>query len=202
MEENHPVAERFELIADSLMRQRTVILTEINGESISDIMSRLLLLQIESSEPITMLIDSGGGDPNAAFLLCDAMEHLLTAAIRGIAVGSCGSAATFIMLYCNERLATPYSKFLIHSGRVNNLSVAVNGTTGKILEQLLSESKQLSERVIRMYMDKLRKTRKQVEKLMARGDQAFDQDMTAEEAKKIGLIQQIIEGKLDIFSNN
>ena len=53
-----------------------------------------------------------------------------------------------------------------------------------------------------MYMNKLGKTREQVQSYMARGDQSADEIMSASEAQEIGLIQKIIDGKLNIFSSS
>lgn len=198
-------------IHEGLMKRRTVTLSgEINHESMTDAGQRLIQLQMQSNDRINLIIDSGGGGAGAALQLCDVINTVITAPVRGIAFGTCGSAATFIMLHCHERIATPYSRFLVHSGTRSRISIPINQTTSENLEQLLHEVKSVEEMVIKLYMEKLRPDhwtgketnkvkREFVEKLISRGDQRFDEWMSAEEAVKIGLIERVVRDKLDIF---
>jgi ATP-dependent protease ClpP protease subunit len=194
------VAKKPENVKDIFMRRRTVLLVgEINKELVADIAERLLRLQDKSAESINLLIDSSGGELRAALQLCDFISHVLTVPVRGIAYGRCNSAATFVMLHCAERLSTPYAGFLIHSGTIDGISISVSNTTPVEIEQLLAESRATEEEVVSLYMRKLKKTRDEVQKLIAKGDQRFDHTKSAEQAIEIGLIERIVEGKLDIF---
>jgi ATP-dependent protease ClpP protease subunit len=192
------------------MARRTVVLSgEMNNESMGEVGSRLITLQMRSSDPITLLIDSGGGSIDAALRLCDIITRVMTAPVKGVALGMCGSAATFVMLHCNERLSTPYSRFLIHSGTRSKISIPINQTTSENLEQLLKDVKTTEEMVIQLYMERLTPSwvipltedekRQRVLRLIARGDQRFDEWMSAEEAVEIGLVTGIVSGKLGIF---
>lgn len=204
-ENDNPVFETF-------MARRTVILTgEINHQSIADVGQRLIGLQARSPDRINLIIDSSGGSMDAALRLCDLMSTVMTAPVRGIALGSCGSAATFVMLYCSERISTPFSRFLIHSGTRSKISIPIGQTTSENLEQLLREVKTTEEMVLNLYMSKLtpvawskekqtdEKRREYVQKLIDRGDQPFNDWMPAEEAIEVGLVTEIVQGKLDIF---
>jgi ATP-dependent protease ClpP protease subunit len=199
-------------IIDGLLTRRTVVLEgEITFENTSALSQKILRLQMQSSAPINLIIDSGGGNTDAALKLCDLIDIVITAPIRGIALGKCGSAATFIMLYCNERICTPYSRFLIHSGTIGKISLQINDTTAENLEALLRDVRGTDEMVMRLYMNKLtptswvpnkpneRKCRAFIKKLIDRGDQQFDYWLSAEEAVEVGLIQRIVSEKLDIF---
>lgn len=200
-------------IFEGFMKRRTVAISgEINNESIGTVVRRFINLQMESSDPINLLIDSGGGSTYEALHLCDLMKSIMTAPVRGIALGRCGSAATFILLYCKERISTPHSRFLIHSGMYNKISIPVNQTTTENLEQLLRDVKATEEIVIKLYMNRLTpktwtdqttdtERRAFVQSLIARGDQRFDDWMTAEEAVAVGLIERVVEEKLNIFTN-
>jgi ATP-dependent protease ClpP protease subunit len=126
-------------------------------------------------------------------------------------MGSCSSAATFVMLSCTERLATPNSRFLIHSARRVSIALPVNATVLSHLQQLLREMGDTEREIEKLYLDRLTPrqrgrrpmTRAQklafVRKLIARGDQAFDKYMFAEEAIDAGLITGLFTGKLDIM---
>jgi ATP-dependent protease ClpP protease subunit len=113
------------------------------------------------------------------------------------------------MLHCKERLSTKYSRFLIHSGNISQISVTINHTTQENLEQLLREAKSADERMLSVYEKYLTPTnwtsdktveekRDFVRELIKRGDQNFDDWMTAHQAIECGLVTGIIE-KLDVF---
>lgn len=205
--EENPIYETF-------MSRRTVILSgEINYQTVGDVGQRLITLQARSPDKINLIIDSGGGGVDSALRLCDLMSTVMTAPVRGIALGSCGSAATFVMLYCNERISTPYSRFLIHSGTRSKISIPIGQTTSENLEQLLKEVKATEEMVFGLYMSRLsppawekettsdEQKRKFVQNLIDRGDQPFDEWLSAEEAVEVGLVTQVESGKLDIFKD-
>ncbi len=204
--------ESSDLILDAMMKRRTVVLGgEITHSSTSDVAKRLISLQMLSNDTINLVIDSSGGSLDAALRLCDLMTVVMTAPVRGIALGQCSSSATFIMLHCNERLGTPYSRFLVHSGTASEIAIPINHTTSENLEQLLHEVKETEETVTQLYMNCLtpaawtKKTTNEarrgfVQKLIARGDQKFDEHMSAEEAVRAGLIERVVHEKLDIFN--
>lgn len=199
-------------IIDGLMERRTVVLEgEITTASTAQAAQKILLLQMKSSDRINLVIDSGGGNTDAALRLCDIMSTVITAPIRGIAIGKCGSAATFVMLHCTERLSAPHATFLIHSGTIGKISLQINDTTAQNLEHLLQDVRRTHEMVTQLYMKKLTpaswalkkpnevKCRDYVKKLIDRGDQQFDDWLLAEEAIEVGLIQKIVSEKFDIF---
>jgi ATP-dependent protease ClpP protease subunit len=187
-------------LRDILMRQRTVALTDdINHQSAAEVAGRLLTLQAESTERINLIIDSAGGENRPALQLCDFISNVMTAPVRGIAMGSCKSAATFVMLHCDERVSLPHARFMIHSGRITGISLSLNNSTPKDLELLLTQSKEIAEEITALYMQKLKMNRKKVEALIKRGDQRFDDTISATEAVKIGLVERIVTDTLDIF---
>jgi ATP-dependent protease ClpP protease subunit len=86
----------------------------------------------------------------------------------------------------------------------------MNQRTTKFLKQLYSETRRYEQLVVEMYMKRLTPPswgnetteadrRKYVMKLIARGDQPFDEWMMAEEAVAAGLIQEITTERLNIF---
>lgn len=199
-------------LIEGLMMRRTILLTgKITMESVSETTDRLLTLQMRSPDPINLVISSGGGSVYSALQLCDLMDSVITAPIHGVAIGTCGSAATFVMLHCTRRLSTPYSRFLIHSGNVSDITLPINQTTSEHLEELLRDVKATEEIVTRLYMKRLTPKvwvqgkpdetdqRAFVQKLISRGDQLFDKWFSAEHAVEIGLVEEITTTKLQIF---
>lgn len=197
---------------DDLLEFRTIALVGmIDEEMVSDISERLVTLQFESTNPINLIIDSRGGNMVAALRLCDLIDTLLTAPVRGIALGECGSAATFILLHCSERWSTPNSKFMIHSGHVDNVSIPINDATPRNVEDLLSRIKDAEQEIIRIYTDRLTPTvwatkrprltarQKFVRELIGNGDRPFTKWLNAMDAVEVGLVERIVRGKLPIF---
>lgn len=200
-------------IVDGMMARRALFLSgEINYSKGGELARRLMLLNMESNEPIKLIIDSGGGETFAALTLCDVIETMLTAPVTGIAIGDCGSAATFIMLYCSKRYSTSHSRFLIHSGTRSKVSIPINQTTSESLEHLLREVKSTEERVLNLYMKRLTprswierhvsddERRAYVRELINRGDQRFDDWISAEEALGAGLIEGIVTDNIGVFT--
>lgn len=211
---NNPDKDAHKTVLEGLLSRRTVTLSgEINDESMSELAQRMITLQIKSDEPINLLIDSGGGGIFASVRICDLMTNLLTAPVRGIVIGPCASAATFVFLHCSERVCTPHARFMVHSGTMSRISVRMNNSSAEDLEQLLHEVKGLEETVTRLYMKSLTPTawsgrevsaeerREFARKLIKRGDQSYDNWLSAEEAVEVGLVQRIETGKLPVFKS-
>ena len=186
-------------ILDSFQERRTVALGDrINEEKIHDLNRRLMRLQFESNDPITMLINSNGGQSDQALQLCDLMRYVLKAPVHGMVVGRCCSAATFILLHCARRAATPYSRFIIHTGK-SELTLELDYELEHSIEHLLLEGQRLRARSERIYKEKLKLSISEVRRMLKRGNQDFNENMDAHEALKIGLIDEIVTEKLDIF---
>jgi len=201
-------------ITEELLNRRTVTLIgQINDKLVDEVGRQLIFLQMRSPKRINLIINSGGGCTDSAFRLCDLITTVITAPVRGITLGACGSSATFVMLHCNERVSTPYARFMIHSGILREISVPINQTTSENLEHLLEHARATEKMVLELYMSKLTPTawtkkepsdeerREYVQKLIERGDQRFNDWLSAEEAVEAGLVTEIVRGKLDIFSS-
>lgn len=187
-------------ISQRMLELRTTSLGDIDEKSVDFLLERLLQFQVASSvEPIKLLINSQGGVHHGAIMLCDFMDHVITAPIHGIVVGKCHSAATFILLSCSVRKCTPHASFVIHNATTSGIVVKHDSLTEKNISDLTIEVKGITESMIQFYMDKLHLSRKRVQALLARGDQDHNDAMSAEEAVQIGLVQEIVKGKLDIF---
>ncbi len=89
----------------NIIAHRKVILS-------GEVSQRLIALKVRSLARINLVIDSGGASMDAALRLCDLIPTVMTTPVRGIALCSCVSVATFAMLYCNELISTPCSRLL------------------------------------------------------------------------------------------
>lgn len=188
------------LVQNRLQENRTLLLgDDIDWEQSNELCRKMLVMECQSNEPINLVINSSGGELYAALQACDIMEHVLASPVHGLVLGQCSSAATFILLHCTKRSCTPHSRFLIHSGTTNT-SFRIDDTSEKNLQRLLQECRQDREMVIDLYKRKLGIKQKKVEMLLARGDREFGEYLSSSEALDLGLVQEVIEGKVSFLS--
>jgi ATP-dependent Clp protease protease subunit len=186
-------------IETHLLNRRVIALSEIDEREAQRVLLNLIRLQLESSDPAYLVIDSPGGMLYPAMGLHDAIEHAFTMEVHAIVHGECKSAATFVLLACKQRLAMPHSQFLIHSGMMSNITLKTDALTAEKLNQLLAEIERDTRMVTALYEKKLGKSPDEIKRLIARGDQQFNGSFTAQEALEIGLVTEIISGKLPFF---
>ncbi len=104
----------FQELTEKLMPHRRLLLRgEVDGQKEDIIATAMLLLDLESSEPIRFDIDSSGGDANAAVYLGDVIRSLRSPVI-GVDVGYAASAAFMILQACDERVALPNARVMFH----------------------------------------------------------------------------------------
>lgn len=186
---------------DKLLAHRTVVLTgDIEPDMGRRVIDQLAQLQFESaSEPIKVYIDSPGGRFDVAMSICDFIEHLLMVPVHGYVLGECSSSATFVLLSCEKRICTPHAEFVVHNGTTSGVEFKTDKTTPKNLEDLLADVNHVVSLVVDFYAKRLGLSKEKVEKLLERGDQNFNRALSAEEALAVGLVTQIVDGKIGIF---
>src|SRR6188472_2655937 len=69
---------------------------EINQESMAALTADIIMLGLESDDPIRLLMNSEGGDLMAAFGFADMVRNI-KAPITCVVVGLCASAATIVL---------------------------------------------------------------------------------------------------------
>jgi ATP-dependent Clp protease, protease subunit len=176
-------------LAERFLKTRTILLSgEVNKESSERFIRQLLLLESLSSDPITVLIDSPGGDVDAGYAIFD-MIRFVAAPVRIVGMGLVASAAALILLAVpkDRRLGLPNSHYLIHQ--------PLSGIRGVATE-------------IEIHARELEKTRERVNKVIAeatgqsleqvRKDTDRDFWMNAEEAIGYGLISRVAACRSDL----
>lgn len=92
----------------------------------------------------------------------------------------------------------PLATFVIHSS-TTGVEFKSDSMTSKKLADLSSEIATQSAAMMGIYSRKLKLSESDVRKLVDRGDQDFNNWLTAEEALQIGLVTEIVPAKFDIF---
>jgi len=172
-----------EMMSERFLKTRTILLTgEVDKDLSEKVIRHLLLLESVSAEPITILIDSPGGDVYAGFSIFD-MIRFIKAPVRIVGMGLIASAAALILLAVpkERRYGLPNSSYLIHQ--------PLSGIQGVATE-------------IEIHARELEKTKDRLNKIIAdatgqsleRVSRDTDRDywMNAVEASSYGLIEKII----------
>jgi ATP-dependent Clp protease, protease subunit len=94
------------------------LLGDVTVEKQEILCTAIELLSLKSSDPITLIIDSVGGDAFPARHLSDAIMFS-RAPVHGLVTVTARSAALSILQACDKRLAYPEASFLLHFGRGN-----------------------------------------------------------------------------------
>jgi ATP-dependent Clp protease protease subunit len=181
-------------IFDRLLRDRIIFLggsmTVVRGGSavISDLEANILisqLLYLDSRDPdkdIDLYINSPGGSVTATLAIYDTMQHI-KADVRTICIGQAASGGALLLAAGakGKRMALPHARVLIHQpmGEVGGQASDIDLQAKEIL-RLKEELNQILAKHTGQPMDVIKK--------------GTDRDffMSAEEAKKYGIVDEII----------
>ena len=109
--------ERVYDLASCMLANRIILLTEpINDETAAAITSQLLYLEAENSEePITIYINSPGGNISAGFAIYDVMNKI-KCPVHTMVMGIAASMAAFILCSGSRgrRYSLPNASIMIH----------------------------------------------------------------------------------------
>ena len=177
-----PLNERF-------LKTRTVLLVgEIDKDLSEKVMRQLLLLESISEEPITLLIDSPGGDVYAGFSIFDVIRFI-KAPVRIVGIGLVASAAALILIAVpkDRRFGLPNSSYLIHQ--------PLSGMNG-VATDIEIHAKELER--TRLHINELlaEATGQALEKIIKDTDRDFW--MNAQEAMQYGLIGKVIMSRQEL----
>ena len=183
--EKSNMGERAYDIYSRLLKERIIFLGEpIDDAVVNTVIAQLLFLDAENSkEDIKMYINSPGGSVTSAMALYDTMEHV-KADVSTICIGQAASAAA-VLLACGakgKRFSLPNSRVLIHQ--------VMGGAEGqqKDVEIQAREMMRIKNQINSILAKHTGQTVAKIEK-----DSDRDYFMTAEEAKKYGIIDKIIQ---------
>lgn len=170
-----------------LLEKRIMIISEpVTAELTKTIVANLLMLEAaDAGKPITIYLNSPGGEINSGFAIYDTIKFLKSP-VQIVVTGLAASMATilFVAPKKEHRYSMPNAKFLIHQPLI----------MGQIYGQ--ASDLEISAREIL-------KTRQKTNEILARecgqplekveADTSRDYWMSAVEAKEYGLVTKIIE---------
>jgi ATP-dependent Clp protease protease subunit len=130
-----PPKEEESKMLEKFLKTRTILISEeVTSDLAKRVYQNLLLLESDDMEkPITIIINSPGGEADSGFGIYD-MLRFVRPPMRTIVAGLCASAAVLIFLAAEKgsRLSLPHSRYLLHQpssasfGQASDLEIAAN----------------------------------------------------------------------------
>jgi ATP-dependent Clp protease protease subunit len=188
-EEKKPAQKPEEAMSERFLKTRTILLTgEVDKDLSEKVIRHMLLLESLSLDPITILIDSPGGDVYAGFSIFD-MIRFVNAPVRIVGMGLVASAAALILLAVpkERRFGLPNSSYLIHQ--------PLSGIQG-VATDIEIHARELEKTKVRLNEIIAEATGQSLERVSRDTDR--DYWMNASEALSYGLIDKIISRREDL----
>ena len=170
-----------------LTNARCIFITEDFTKEMSSAVSALLFhFDNESNEEITIYISSNGGDSTALHCIVDTIQ-MISAPVSTVCLGTAYSAAAFLLSAGakGRRFAMKHCEIMIHS--VSCLFPLPGEASAVASKNYLGFINTVNDGVLNILVKNTGKTLKQV-----REDCSRDFFMTAPEAKKYGMIDDIL----------
>lgn len=165
------------------LSQRIVkIRGEITEEAAIDFTDQLLELNMESDEPITVLLNSPGGEVNSGLMMLDAITGS-RAPIRMVCRGKAYSMGAVLFAGAKERLMLPNSELMLHQPLLGG-RVSGNASSIKSISDSLLETKSKLNKLIASFTGK---TEEEIDEATG-----FDHYFSPEEAIAFGLCDRVI----------
>ena len=177
--------ERAYDIYSRLLKERIIFLTgQINDNVASLVTAQLLFLEAEDpKKEISLYINSPGGLVTAGLGIYDTMQYI-NSPVSTLCIGQASSMGSFLLAAGEKgkRYSLPNSRIMVHQP-----SAGFQGQATDIqihAKEILS----LKERLNKIYSKHTGKTVDEISNALER-----DNFMTAEDAKKFGLIDSVVE---------
>ena len=182
--EKSQFGERAFDIYSRLLKENIIFLGgPIDDDTANIIIAQLLFLQFENNKKdIQLYINSPGGSVSAALAILDTMNHVKND-VSTVCVGMAASAAALLLSSGKKgkRFSLPNSEIMIHQplGGAQGQASDIEITARQILK--------LKDKLNKIMAENTGKTLTQIEK-----DADRDYYMSADEAKKYGIIDKVI----------
>jgi ATP-dependent Clp protease, protease subunit len=183
-EESTPQPEMKRPLLERMLETRTItIFGEIDMKLAQDVAQKLLVLDGESHEPIKIFINSPGGHVESGDTIFD-MIRFVRSPVKIIGTGWVASAGALIYAAAERenRYSLPNTRFLLHQ--------PMGGVRGQAAD-IAIEAEEIIKVRHRLNEIFARQTGQPLEKVEKDTDRNYW--MTAAEAKKYGLVGQVVE---------
>ena len=178
-------------LASKLLKSRTVVISQqVDAKLTSKVLSQLVLLEQESDDqPVTVFINSPGGEIFSGFAIFD-MLNFISCPVTTIVTGFAASMGSILSLAADKgcRYAMPQAKIMIHQP-------LLMGYQGRATECEIQAREILKTRdhLVKLYSEQTGKSHEEIKKALDR-----DNWFTAEEALEYGLIDKVVHTRSEI----
>ena len=180
-------------LATKMLQTRTIIISQqVNSELTQKVLGQILLLEQEDPEaPITVFINSPGGEMFSGYAIFDTLRFV-SCPVTTIVTGFAASMGSILSLAADKgrRFAMPQAKILIH----HPLLMGYQGRAADC-EIQAREILKTREHLINLYCDYTGRDYDEIK-------QAIDRDnwFTAEEALDFGLLDKVVRTRKELSS--
>ncbi|MCI9137730.1 MAG: ATP-dependent Clp protease proteolytic subunit [Lachnospiraceae bacterium] len=184
--------ERSYDIFSRLLSDRIIFL----GEEVSNVSASLTIAQmlfLEAQEPqkdIQLYINSPGGSVSAGFAIYDTMQYI-KCDVSTICIGLAASFGAFLLAggTRGKRMALPNAEIMIHQPAIHGNGIQGQASDIKIMSEHIQKSKERLNSIL------AKNTGRSVAEIISATER--DNYMSAEEAMDFGLIDAIIDRRLE-----
>ena len=183
--------KEMEDLASKLLKSRTVVISQqVDAELTAKVLSQLVLLEQEGhEEPVTVFINSPGGDIFSGFAIFD-MLNFIACPVTTIVTGFAASMGSILSMAADKgrRFAMPQAKIMIHQP-------LLMGYQGRASECEIQAREILKTRdhLVKLYSEQTGKSREEIKKALDR-----DNWFTAEEALEYGLLDKVVHSRSEL----
>jgi len=190
-EEKKNDIEELDSIANKLLKSRTVVIShQVDSKLSAKVLSQLILLEQEGPKtPITVFINSPGGDIFSGFAIFD-MLKFISCPVTTIVTGFAASMGSILSLAADKgrRFAMPQSKIMIHQP----LLMGYEGRASDC-EIQAREILKTRDHLVKLYAEQTGKSHEEIKKALDR-----DNWFTAEEALEYGLLDKVVNSRSEL----
>jgi ATP-dependent Clp protease, protease subunit len=162
------------------------ILSTIDEETFTYVREAIMYLQAVGCPPLQVTISSSGGAVHAGLGIYDLLR-LYSGKTTALVLGQACSMASIILQACKVRLCAKHAYVLVHEVRAETVAFSLLASSSKANQRLVDGLKSSQDCIYSILAERTGKSLTQIGRLCKQ-----DKALTAEEALKFGLIDQIV----------
>lgn len=173
-------------IEDELLAVREIFLTEeVNAATANELLKQLMYLENQSSDEITLYINSPGGDVTSGIAVYDYIS-IMRAPVKTVCIGTAASMGAILFLAGRKRLMLPRTRIMIHDPSFSRHDIG--GHKSHQIQRELEELNKIREMLAQIISDRTGKSLDEIYEVTA--DDSF---YNAAEAIEFGLATGIYD---------
>ena len=172
-------------------QRRIPVCGRLNKSSIEEVALALTKLEYEGSEPILLMVESGGGSIVPVHQLQDTITSL-NSPVDALIVGDCASAAVDLVQMCRNRFMLPSARMLVHYIRHDQYWICDDpDQLDEDLNLFRQETRELARRRLNLYTSRTGLPANEIKKLFRQGE-VHHVYFSARQAVKFKFVDKIL----------